>query len=657
MEEVCLNSEPVFNEDDEFEVEEEGTLVTHSDEIWETQFKDAPRPTIAYGFYNCHAKEQGFGIRVSNSWFRSKRKEHYKAKLSCSSAGFKKETEANHPRPETRTACLAMIVIRFVDSERWRILVLKSTILKVTQEYDSCSQKSTRASTYYGSIYNQVVSKCCCYGQSNGCSNFDERERESILLITLSTWSSEKEMHKLSINTSMKLTNPNFFYLMDLDDEGRLRNVFWADPRSRDAYRYFSDTVAIDATSLSNKFELPLVLFVGVNHHGQAVLLGCGFIGQETVEHFRLYWTGNSKAFCLDFRSWLTCMHWLPPQIIITDQCNQFLPRSSSLFLLVVYHTKSSRKVGRIAGYEAIKKQLCKAVYESQKIAEFETSWYEMIKCHGLGDNKWLQMLYEVRQTWVPVYLEDISFAGMIPIKENEMLNAFFGHVHKHTSFKELVGKYDLALQRKHLKEAMADLESKTTTLELKTRCNFELQLSMIYTKEIFKKFQCEVEGMYSWFNTRQVNVNGLIITYKGRIEADGSEEEVKYFEVLYETSQVDSRCICSLFNFKGYLCRHALNVLNYNRVEEIPARNTLPRWSKDFKCRFPLDHALHNVDVNSPMYWYDTLYKHAIRVVEEGTQSEEHYKLALQRVQELLKFSPLEDDLMQLYYRRFTSM
>ena len=100
MEVVCLNSEPVFDEGDEHEGEGDCSLMEQDDEMGETQSKkEPPPPTVglefesfdeANDFYNVYAKEQGFGIRVSNSWFRSKRKERYWAKLSCSSAGFKK---------------------------------------------------------------------------------------------------------------------------------------------------------------------------------------------------------------------------------------------------------------------------------------------------------------------------------------------------------------------------------------------------------------------------------------------------------------------------------------------------------------------------------------------------------------------------------------
>ncbi|KAI7978966.1 Protein FAR1-RELATED SEQUENCE 6 [Camellia lanceoleosa] len=154
---------------------------------------------------------------------------------------------------------------------------------------------------------------------------------------------------------------------------------------------------------------------------------------------------------------------------------------------------------------------------------------------------------------------------------------------------------------------------------------------------------------MYSCFNTKQVSVNGPIITYvvKERVEVEGGEKEVRYYEVLYETTQVDIRCICSLFNFKGYLCRHALNVLNYNGVEEIPSRYILPRWCKDFKRRYLLDCDANDDNVDNPLQWYNHLYRRVIQVVEEGAQSQEQYKAALQGLEELLhKFSLAEDNL-----------
>ncbi|XP_041025369.1 protein FAR1-RELATED SEQUENCE 5-like [Juglans microcarpa x Juglans regia] len=79
----------------------------------------------------------------------------------------------------------------------------------------------------------------------------------------------------------MQYTNYGFFALMDLDDDRRLRNVFWADPCSRAAYQYFGDVVTFNTTYLKNRYGMPFAPFVGVNYHGQSILLGAGLISSK----------------------------------------------------------------------------------------------------------------------------------------------------------------------------------------------------------------------------------------------------------------------------------------------------------------------------------------------------------------------------------------
>ena len=54
---------------------------------------------------------------------------------------------------------------------------------------------------------------------------------------------------------------------------------------------------------------MPFAPFVGVNHHGQSILLGCRLISKEDTE-----------TFLLLFNKWLECMDGCAPQGIITDQ-------------------------------------------------------------------------------------------------------------------------------------------------------------------------------------------------------------------------------------------------------------------------------------------------------------------------------------------------
>ncbi|XP_022889209.1 protein FAR-RED IMPAIRED RESPONSE 1-like [Olea europaea var. sylvestris] len=70
-----------------------------------------------------------------------------------------------------------------------------------------------------------------------------------------------------------------FYFSMDLDDDSRSKNVFWADNRS------------------------------SVNHHRQSTLLGCGLLSNE-----------DTNIFAWIFRTWLQCMHSKAPHGISTDQ-------------------------------------------------------------------------------------------------------------------------------------------------------------------------------------------------------------------------------------------------------------------------------------------------------------------------------------------------
>ena len=48
---------------------------------------------------------------------------------------------------------------------------------------------------------------------------------------------------------------------------GRMQNLFWVDGTSQADYEFFSDVLAFDTTYKINKYEIPLVIFSGLNHH------------------------------------------------------------------------------------------------------------------------------------------------------------------------------------------------------------------------------------------------------------------------------------------------------------------------------------------------------------------------------------------------------
>ncbi|XP_074275903.1 protein FAR1-RELATED SEQUENCE 6 [Silene latifolia] len=591
----------------------------------------------AYNYFNCYAKEAGFRVRVKNSWFKRNSKEKYGAVLCCSSQGFKRIKDVNRLRKETRTGCPAMIRVRMVDSRRWRILevVLDHNHLlglkegKSMKKADICPKRNSNEDGQTIKLYRAVVIDNVDSGNLNSGGN--EIQIRSVLnhfnQLNLRRGDAQALYNFLC---RMQLTNANFFYLMDFNDEGNLKNVIWVDARSRAACGYFGDVVFLDNTYLVDKYEIPLVAFVGVNHHGQTVLLGCGLLAGETTESY--IWL---------LRTWVKCMSGHLPQTVITNRSRalqiaitEVLPRLLHRYSISHIMRKIPEKLGGLCNFDAVKKALSKVVYETFKVNEFETAWSFMIQNFEVVNHEWLQSLYEDRARWVPVYLKDSFLAGM----SMKHLNAFFEkYVHKQTSLKEFLDKYELAIQKKHKEETLSDIDSRSSSSVLKTRCSFEHQLSKVYTKEIFRKFQVEVEEMYSCFSTTKLHVDGpyVIFLVKERVLGENNRREIREYEVYYNGRCAEIRCICSCFNFNGYLCRHALCVLNFNGMEEIPIRYILPRWKKDYKRVCVSD--IGAIDPSEQTKWFDQLYRSALRVVEEGVISLDHYKSALQEFDESL--------------------
>lgn len=83
----------------------------------------------------------------------------------------------------------------------------------------------------------------------------------------------------------MKSKNPNFLYSVDLDDIGRLKNLLWADGQSREAYESYGGIFTFDTMYLTNKYYMPFARFLGLKHHGQSILLGCGLVSREMLTH------------------------------------------------------------------------------------------------------------------------------------------------------------------------------------------------------------------------------------------------------------------------------------------------------------------------------------------------------------------------------------
>ncbi|XP_024642129.1 protein FAR-RED IMPAIRED RESPONSE 1-like [Medicago truncatula] len=382
----------------------------------------------------------------------------------------------------------------------------------------------------------------------------------------------------------MQKQNSQFYYVMDVDDDSRLRNVFWADARCRAAYEYFGEVVTFDTTYLTNKYDMPFAPFVGVNHHGQSVLLGCALLSKE-----------DAKTFTWLFTTWLECMHGRAPNAIITDQDKAMkkaievvFPKARHRWCLWHLMKKVPEKFGKYSEYESIKELLHAAVYDSLSKSDFLERWEKMIECYALHDNEWLKGIFEERHRWVPVYVRDVFWAGMSTTQRSESMNSFFdGYVCSKTSLKQFVEQYDSALKDKIEKESKADFGSFNSVIACVSHFGFESQFQKSFTNAKFKEFQVEVSSMMYCHTSFEelVGYNSIFYVIESKKVYDKAKDVV--FKVSYNEKDFEIQCTCCLFEFKGILCRHILCVLKLSgKTDLVPSHYIFSQWRKDIKRR-----------------------------------------------------------------------
>ncbi|XP_008800885.2 protein FAR1-RELATED SEQUENCE 6-like [Phoenix dactylifera] len=600
-------------------------------------------------FYKRYARRVGFGVSVRRSSFTKEGQCLY-LELMCCKGGRKRPEPKYRKRTSATTNCPAKIRVKL-----WGDGLLHLELANLDHNHPvspsmarflSC-YKQLEAAKKRGSEH---VNGDGALVQPEELSQFpvDRLRALEELLFSESEHRSFVERGRLRLGegdaealrlffTLMQAKNSDFFNVIDLDEEGCVRNVFWADARSRAAYQYYNDVVALDTTYVTNNYDLPLATFVGVNHHGQPVLLGCSLLSDETTETY--VWL---------LKAWIACMSGHIPKALISDHCkgiqsavSEVLPGIRHRLCSWQIIKKVPEKLGGFAEYRAISKAMQKAVYDSLTVDEFEEDWRRMIEIYGLQENEWQKSLYECRHTWAPVYLKDTFWAGMSPTQRSETMNTFFdGYIDAKTSLKQFLCKYEMALQSKYEKEAQADFETFHKRRPSVSKFYMEEQLSKVYTLNMFKKFQDEIEAIM-YCHASLVKSDGPVSTFNVKeciFLDDGKRTMNRNHGVLYNTEQKEVQCICGSFQFRGILCRHALSVFKLQQVHEIPSQYILDRWKKDFKRLHVIARSSNDVVANNRVDRYDYLSMRCLQLVEVGVLSDK-YQLALKLMREMEKF------------------
>ncbi|KAK1411987.1 hypothetical protein QVD17_32892 [Tagetes erecta] len=586
----------------------------------------------AYEYYKEYAKSVGFGTAKLSSRRSRASKEFIDAKFSCIRYGNKQQSDdAINPRPSPKIGCKASMHVKrkpngkwyihsFVKEHNHELLPSQSHFFRSHRNSDPLKNDAkVRRKTILATMSKQ-------YGvyQSTGLENYIRNHSDRGRNLTLEEGDA---LILLELFVTMQEENPDFFYSVDLNEEHQLRNVFWVDAKGIEDYKNFNDVVSFDTVYFTNKYKIPLVLFIGVNQHCQPTLLGCALIADETL--FTFVWL---------LQTWFLAMGSRAPNVILSDQSNSIeaaiaavFPDTRHFYGLWNVLEKVSRQLDYLSPWhDTFMAKFNKCLHRSWTEEEFDRRWVKLVNRFNLNDDTWFQSLYEDRKLWAPTFIKNVSLAGLYTASRSESPNSFLDkYIQLETSLREFLEQYKVMMEDLYEEQAKSNFDAWHDTPELKSPSPFEKQLQFVYTHEVFKKFQVEILGA-SACHLKIEKEDGNSITY-----AVKDFESNQDYMVEWNGTELDICCSCRSFEFKGFLCRHAVVVLQMSGVFNIPFKYVLQRWTNAATSRFPISEKLENVQTKTRRL--NDLCRRAIILGEEGSISQESYKIALGAIKDAL--------------------
>ncbi|XP_071919015.1 protein FAR1-RELATED SEQUENCE 5-like [Coffea arabica] len=541
----------------------------------------------AYEFYNLYGKLTGFGIKKADVKISQDGTVRYR-KFACSREGKRHERYYNvaqrirQPRPETRTGCLAClrikhdkasekyVVTNFVKEHNHK-MASKSSIpyLWSHRHVTDADYAQVRTMKMAGVKTSQVMKffamQCGGYGNVGFVLKdlYNRVDEERRVLIEAGD-----AKNAIAYFNGRKASDKSFIFEYDVDEESRLKTLFWADYESQLDYKCFGDVLIFDSTYNVNEYHKPLVVFSGVNNHYNTVVFGTALVSGESVEEYEWLLHTLTKA-----------MGGRKPKAVITDGDKAMRRAINNVFpdarhRLCSWHLMKNAEAK--AKSNVFKSMFGRMMKKAYPIGDLEEEWFAVVGKCGLRQNKWVEKIFEMRLLWAESLLRDTFFAGMRSTQRCEQMNAFLKqYLKKNMRFYESVIIHELALTHLRHTGAKAVHETEDTIVVLATELQkLEKHASEVYTRNVFFRVKKHLnrQGLYDCYEQKET-WNGCVFFLK-------KYADDRTWTVELNRRTLSLKCSCKKMEWKGLPCAHMFRVMLMENMQSIPKSCILKRWT-----------------------------------------------------------------------------
>ncbi|CAL8175235.1 unnamed protein product [Prunus armeniaca] len=554
---------------------------------------------LVYNFYNRYAFLAGFGIRLHSSFWGKNKKEILRKEFICCKQGAYRNDETRERKRQrgiSRCNCKAKIVVVKTHGSK------KYTISLFAEGHN---HKMTPSGRMHLLISHRRIS-------------------DSTKVLT-------KQLGSVNIPINQKIEG---------DGDNRFSRCFWADATSRRAYGFYGNVVVFDTTFNTNRYDLTFAPMLGVNNHGQTIVLACAFLSKETT-----------KSFIWMFEEFKKAMPGGEPKTIITDQ-DAAMSREISIAFPTTFHrlciwhitSKFSVKLPHSA-YKKYWGEFQKAIWDTDNKDEFDAKWNIVVTKAGLTDHPWLSSMFDLRESWVPAYARHFFAAGMSSSQIAECSHGFFKqYISRRNSLMDFIIRFERALSHQRQKELVAYHVDAFEVAQCILPMPMNKQMATLYTRTMFQKFEQElIQSTACFLELKTEDASKVVFNVSER-----KNWETRVAEVVYVKDSDHASCSCKRFEFVGIICKHILALFRRDQIEYMPDKYILKRWKKTAKFGLVSDANGNEIkDSANPglLIKRSTMSRLASDVVEDALMCEEGCELLSETLKSLrVKLKLLKD-------------
>lgn len=605
----------------------------------------------AYRFYNKYARLVGFNVR--KDWI-NRSKVHGQVvsrKFTCSKEGYrrqdKRDSNVKKHRRETRTGCLAHMIITRQPDGKYQV-----THFEAQHNHDNINPSNANVLLNLRNEFSvaqsvEVDSKSNLGPKSRSALKMMNKKlgaRDSLDQLSMNYDNylcsvRERDMSKgeagrlLGYFQRQHFENPTFFYAIQLDVDDKVSNLFWADDNMVVDYDHFGDVICLDTTCRTNRALRPFVQFLGVNHHKQVLIFAAAFLYDDTIESFN--WL---------FRTFVNAMSGKKPKAIITEQdaviieaVKSVIPETNRCTCVWQMYENTLKHLSHfVKDADSFANDLKSCIYDPKDEEGFTHAWEAMLEKYNLQQNEWLRWMYREREKWAVVFGQNTFFVDIRGFHLGEILSHNLrSYLNSDLDIVEFFNHFETVVDEQRYKEIEASDGIRRCFPRLMGNVVLLKHASDAYTPRAFEVFQRGYEKSLNVF-VNQHSINGSLYEYK--VNTFG---HTRQYSVTFNSSDDTVVCSCMKFEHVGFLCSHALKVLDNRNIKVVPSRYILKRWTKDARLGNIREIKQCKMQDNPKIAvasCYKDLCHRVVKLSARASESVEAYQFAARQLDEVME-------------------